>query len=55
MDGGGSPQVGRKTVYVVLKYYFKPGREYLRAVLGDKLPDVLTAAKTSRSGWQLAR
>ena len=25
-----------------MKHYFKPGREHLRAVLGDKLPDVLT-------------
>ncbi len=33
---------GHKTVEVVLKHYFKPGREHLRAVLGDKLPDVLT-------------
>jgi len=33
---------GHKTVEVVLRHYFKPGREHLRAVLGDKLPDVLT-------------
>ena len=33
---------GHKTVEVVLKHYFKPGREHLRVVLGDKLPDVLT-------------
>jgi len=36
---------GHKTVEVVLKHYFKPGREHLRAVLGDKLPEVLTGAK----------
>ena len=36
---------GHKTVEVVLKHYFKPGREHLRAVLGDKLPDVLTGGK----------
>ena len=33
---------GHKTVEVVLRHYFKPQREHLRAVLGDKLPDVLT-------------
>ncbi|OQA32222.1 MAG: Phage integrase family protein [Betaproteobacteria bacterium ADurb.Bin341] len=38
---------GHKTVEVVLKHYFKPGREHLRAVLGDKLPDVLTGGKMS--------
>ena len=36
---------GHKTVEVVLKHYFKPGREHLRTVLGDKLPDVLTGGK----------
>ena len=36
---------GHKTVEVVLKHYFKPGREHLRSVLGDKLPDVLTGGK----------
>jgi len=39
---------GHKTVEVVLKHYFKPGREHLRAVLGDKLSDVLTGG-VSRS------
>jgi len=38
---------GHKTVEVVLKHYFKPGREHLRTVLGDKLPDVLTGGKRS--------
>ena len=38
---------GHKTVEVVLKHYFKPGREHLRAVLGDKLPDVLTGGERS--------
>jgi integrase len=33
---------GHKTVEVVLRHYFKPGAEHLRAVLGDKLPNVLT-------------
>lgn len=33
---------GHKTVEIVLRHYFKPGREHLRAVLGDKLPSVLT-------------
>lgn len=33
---------GHKTVEVVLRHYFKPGREHLRAILGEKLPDVLT-------------
>lgn len=36
---------GHKTVEVVLKHYFKPGREHLRAVLGERLPDVLTGGK----------
>ena len=36
---------GHKTVEVVLKHYFKPGREHLRSVLGNKLPDVLTGGK----------
>jgi integrase len=33
---------GHKTVEIVLRHYFKPGAEHLRAVLGDKLPSVLT-------------
>ena len=33
---------GHQTVNVVMKHYFKPQAEHLRAVLGDKLPDVLT-------------
>ena len=41
---------GHKTVEVVLKHYFKPGREHLRAVLGDKLPEVLTGGKISANG-----
>lgn len=36
---------GHKTVEVVLKHYFKPGREQLRALLSDKLPEVLTGGK----------
>ncbi len=33
---------GHKTVEIVMKHYFKPGREHLRAILSDKLPRVLT-------------
>lgn len=45
---------GHKTVEVVLKHYFKPGREHLRAVLGDKLPDVLTGGKMDEDGGRRA-
>jgi hypothetical protein len=41
---------GHRTVEVVLKHYFKPGREHLRTVLGDKLPDVLTGGKFEVGG-----
>ncbi len=33
---------GHQTVDVVMRHYFKPQGEHLRAVLGEKLPDVLT-------------
>ena len=33
---------GAQTVNVVMKHYFKPQAEHLKAVLGDKLPEVLT-------------
>ena len=33
---------GHQTVAVVLRHYFQPQAAHLRAVLGDKLPDVLT-------------
>ena len=33
---------GHQTVDVVMKHYFQPQAAHLRAVLGDKLPDVLT-------------
>jgi len=33
---------GHKTVETVLTHYFRPGRDHLKAVLGEKLPDVLT-------------
>ncbi len=33
---------GHQTVDVVMRHYFKPQGEHLRAVLGDKLPPVLT-------------
>jgi len=36
---------GHSTANTVLKFYFNPQREHLRAVLGDKLPDVLTGVK----------
>lgn len=36
---------GYKTVDVVLKHHLKPGREHLRAVLGDRLKDMLTGGK----------
>ncbi len=38
---------GHGTANTVLKYYYNPQREHLRAVLGDKLPDVLTGGKPS--------
>jgi len=36
---------GHQTVEIVMRHYFKPQAEHLRAVLGDKLPDVLTGHK----------
>ena len=33
---------GHATANTVLKFYHNPNREHLRAVLGDKLPGVLT-------------
>ena len=33
---------GHATANTVLKFYHNPNREHLRAVLGDKLPEVLT-------------
>jgi len=33
---------GHQTVAVVMKHYFQPQAAHLRAVLGDKLPEVLT-------------
>ena len=36
---------GHKTVEVVLRHYFKPGREQMRLALQDKLPEVLTGVK----------
>jgi len=36
---------GHGTANTVLKFYYNPQREHLRAVLGDKWPDVLTGAK----------
>ena len=45
---------GHQTVNVVMKHYFKPQAEHLKAVLGDKLPEVLTgrnaAAKQITAG-----
>lgn len=37
---------GHATVEIVLKYYFRPGREQFKAVLAGALPDVLTGRKT---------
>jgi hypothetical protein len=33
---------GHQTTEIVLRHYFKPNRDHLRSVLGDKLPEVLT-------------
>ena len=33
---------GHSTVNTILKFYYNPQREHLRAVLGDKLPGILT-------------
>jgi hypothetical protein len=37
---------GHGTANTVLKYYYNPQREHLRAVLGDKLPAILTGKQT---------
>jgi len=39
---------GHQTVAVVMKHYFHPQVAHLRAVLGDKLPDVLTGGAAPR-------
>jgi hypothetical protein len=36
---------GHTTAELVLRHYFKPQRETMRAVLGDKLPEILTGSK----------
>ena len=36
---------GHSVVSTLQKFYFNPTAEHLRAVLGDKLPDVLTGGK----------
>ncbi len=36
---------GHGTTNTVLKYYYNPQREHLRAILGNKLPGVLTGVK----------
>jgi len=38
---------GHATVDVVLKHYFRPGREEFKAVLANALPDVLTGGKSA--------
>lgn len=43
---------GHGTANTVLKFYYNPQREHLRAVLGDKLPDVLTGGKMNSKGRQ---
>lgn len=40
---------GHGTTNTVLKFYYNPQRDHLRAVLGDKLPAVLTGAKPGKS------
>ena len=40
---------GHKTVEVVLRHYFKPGREQLRLALQDKLPMVLTGVEEPKA------
>lgn len=39
---------GHATVDVVLKHYFRPGREQFRAALANALPDVLTGERAKR-------
>ncbi len=39
---------GHATVDVVLRHYFRPGREDFRAALQGALPDVLTGGKAAR-------
>jgi integrase len=39
---------GHATANTVLKFYHNPNRAHLRAVLGDKLPDVLTGGAAPR-------
>jgi hypothetical protein len=39
---------GHATVDVVLKHYFRPGREEFKAVLAKALPDVLTGGKPAQ-------
>ena len=39
---------GHATVDVVLRHYFRPGREQFRAVLSGALPDVLTGGKSTK-------
>jgi integrase len=36
---------GHGTVATIIKHYYNPQREHLRAVLGDKLPEILTGSK----------
>lgn len=40
---------GHSVVSTLQKYYFNPTAEHLRAVLGDKLPEVLTGGKGARN------
>ena len=46
---------GHGTANTVLKFYYNPQREHLRAVLGDKLPDVLTGGKKTANSRQDAK
>jgi integrase len=40
---------GHESVNVVLRHYFKPGREALRTVLLEKMPTVLTGGSTTKA------
>ena len=39
---------GHATVEIVLKHYFRPGREQFKAILAGALPDVLTGGKSGK-------
>jgi hypothetical protein len=41
---------GHKTVDIVLKHYFRPDREHFKAVMVQKMPEVLTGQKANLAG-----